>query len=362
MNGEDYIQIKPDFFLKGMYIDSDIFYVQNGKAVLFCQQAIITEEKINKLKAISESNAPIFVSKQGYIFLMQQYESIKNINEEQAKNYRKTKDMFAKQAEEIRRTGKVDTKQSEMLADMVNETLDRAELSYIVQWVSYMRDTDEYLCTHSVNVSMLNGMMGKWLGLSTEEEKKLVLAGLLHDIGKVKIAEEIINKPGKLTKEEYEIVKRHPLFSYDILMSSGIKDEEILSGARGHHEKGNGSGYPDGLVLDKISLFARVTAISDIYDAMVAKRAYKDACSPFQVLDEFYKNKFSDLDIRLVDIFLDRMANDMIGRDAVLSDGRMGKIVFIDKDNIAYPVVKSGDEIIYTTFNLRCEALCTGIR
>lgn len=358
---EDFVQIKSEYFLKGMYVDSDVFYIQDNRPVLFCKQTVITEDKIGKLRAIAEVGAPIFVSKESYERLIRQYRHLKWVGEEQAKKYREAKDKLDGILEATRQNGKIDVDDTVKLADAVNTSVNDVELSFIIRWISYMREADEYLCTHSVNVGILNGLMGKWMGLSGEEEKKLVLTGLLHDIGKTKISEEILNKPGSLSDREFEEIKKHPVYSWEILKASGITDENILNGARGHHEKSNGSGYPDGLGLERTGLYARITAISDIYDAMVAKRVYKEASTPFEVLDEFYRDKFSNLDIRLVDIFLNRMAGELSGREVILSDGRIGKIVYIEKTDFAHPVVQCQEEIINTNQELRCVSLCTDI-
>lgn len=355
---EEYVQIKPQYFLHGMYVDSDIYYIQANKPVLFCKSSIITEEKIRKLREIADLNAPIYIQKATYHILMQQYESMNKTHTAMEQRCRGAQKEFGKRVQQAKFTNKVDVAEMKKISDVLEDTVDQVELSHLIQWISYMRDNDEYLCTHSVNVGVLSGLIGKWLGYEPEKEKKLVLTGLLHDIGKTKIDDRIINKPGRLTSEEFTEIKKHPLHTYKILKNSGIEDEEILSGAMGHHEKGNGSGYPDGLSIDKISTFARIISIADIYDAMVAKRTYKDAQSPFVVLDEFYRNKFSDLDIRLVDIFLEHMAGEMIGKQTILSDGRMAEVVFIEKSNFLYPMVKCNGEVINTSPNLRCETLC----
>lgn len=260
--------------------------------------------------------------------------------------------------DEAKSSGRIDSEDAKALAEQVNKSLEEADLAFILQWISYMRDQGEYLNTHSLNVGLLNGLLGRWLKLPAEDIEKLVFTGLFHDVGKARIADKILDKPDKLTKEEFDEMKKHPLYSYEILKASGITDDNILKGVKGHHEKVNGNGYPEGLTLEDITLFGRITSISDIYDAMAASKSYKAASTPFEVLHEFSRNKFSELDIRLVDIFLNRMASEMAGREVVLSDGRKCSIVFADVSKFAYPVVKCGEEIINTSKELRCETLC----
>lgn len=360
-NNGGFIQIKPEFFLKGMYIDSDVFYIQNNKPVLFCKQSVITDERLFKLKAIAETEAPIFVSKISYGKLMEQYERIIKSSERQEESFRNAKKEFSKMFDSLKQNGEIEMEEAVKLVQTVNETVEQAEVSFVIHWISYMRDADEYLYTHGVNVGILNGMMAKWLELSKEDEQRLILIGLLHDVGKTLIEDEIINKPARLTDEEFAEIKKHSMHSYELLKNSGITDELVLNAVRGHHEKGNGTGYPDGLSLDEIPLFARITSISDIYDAMVAKRVYKEANSPFQVLDEFYRNKFSDLDIRLVDLFLDKMENELVGKDVILSNGKIARIVYLEKTNFAYPIVQCDNNVIVTSEELKCVTLSSNL-
>lgn len=276
--------------------------------------------------------------------------------------FRELKLDFSLIYDEAKESGRIDPKEAGILAGELNEALSKVDLAFILQWISYMRDKEEYLNMHSLNVGLLNGLLARWMKLPEEDIEKLVFTGIFHDVGKARIPDKILNKPDKLTKEEFEEMKKHPVYSYEILKNSGITDENILMGVKSHHEKVNGNGYPDGLTLEDITLFGRVTSIADIYDAMAASKSYKAASTPFEVLDEFSRSKFSELDIRLVDVFLHRMASEMAGKEVILSDGRTGRIVFADVTRFAYPVVKCADEIINTSKELRCEALCSGSR
>lgn len=151
---------------------------------------------------------------------------------------------------------------------------------------------DENLQRHSLNVAFTNGVIGQWLKLPEPVIKKLVCAGLVHDIGKTKIPEEILNAPRRLTEEEFEIIKAHPVYSYELLWDN--VDEDIRLAARHHHERLDGKGYPDQIAGDEISLLARITAISDVYDAMISQRSYKESMIPFDVLEKFKRANFRD--------------------------------------------------------------------
>ena len=131
----------------------------------------------------------------------------------------------------------------------------------------------------------------------------IALAGLLHDIGKIGIPESILDKPGKLTKEEYEIVKRHPEIGAEIL-SSIRQFEEVVPAIRHHHERYDGRGYPDGLKGEEIPVMARIIAVADAFDAMLSKRPYRDALSLNSAVKELQRNKGSQFDPQIVDILL----------------------------------------------------------
>ena len=138
-----------------------------------------------------------------------------------------------------------------------------------------LREFDDMTYAHSINVALIASIIGQWLHYSDEDIRVLTLAGLLHDIGKVNIPADILKKPGKLTDEEYEIVKRHVNEGYDILKTQNI-DNRIKEGCVFHHEKCDGTGYPFGLKSEKIPVFAKIISIADVYDAMTAARSYRN--------------------------------------------------------------------------------------
>lgn len=163
---------------------------------------------------------------------------------------------------------------------------------------------DYYTHTHSINVSIYALSLGAFLKMSKEELQELGEAALMHDLGKSKIENEIINKAGKLSDNEFEIMKKHPLYGYQIAKNLGVKNEKILSGIRHHHEKLDGKGYPDGVGGDKISYFARIIAVCDIFDALSTRRSYKEPMSTFDTLFLMKKNMPHHLDVKILNEFI----------------------------------------------------------
>jgi HD-GYP domain-containing protein (c-di-GMP phosphodiesterase class II) len=166
---------------------------------------------------------------------------------------------------------------------------DRRSLRTLMAISSY----DYYTYTHSVDVGVYAVGFGNYLGFSKEELKKLGYAAMMHDIGKSRIDDAIINKDGPLTGKEFEAIQKHPEYSYEFLCYHGEEDQDILDGVRYHHEKHNGTGYPKRMCGDEIPIFAQIIAISDVFSALTTNRSYKKALSTFESLS-LMKNTMQD--------------------------------------------------------------------
>ena len=236
---------------------------------------------------------------------------------------------------------------SEELSDFIEST----SPDKILDLVNAIAPADEYLQRHCTDVSLLNGLIGKWLEYPKEDIEALVLAGLVHDTGKALIPNEILNAPRKLAVAEFEVMKTHPVFGFDLLPAFSAS---VRHGAQGHHEKCNGKGYPYGVSADDIPLVARITAVSDIYDAMVSRRSYKNPNNPFHILSLFKTQYTTELDPKIIDLFIKNMPNELINKPVVLSDGEIGAVHAIDPDDIEYPYVRVHGKEIKTSSQLHC--------
>ncbi|MFZ5967244.1 MAG: HD-GYP domain-containing protein [Bacillota bacterium] len=157
---------------------------------------------------------------------------------------------------------------------------------------------------HAYRVSELCGYMGKSLGLKKSEIQALIIAGLIHDIGKIAIKEEILKKPGKLSDDEWEEVKRHPEIGYRIL-SKVNGTAEIAACVLAHHERWDGKGYPKGLKEKEIPLQARIITIADAYDAMTSERVYREIFPIETAIEELQKNAGTQFDPQLIQVFVE---------------------------------------------------------
>lgn len=170
---------------------------------------------------------------------------------------------------------------------------------------------DNYTSGHSTRVAVLSRKIAKEAGFSDAECDKVYFAGLLHDVGKIGVRDDVINKPGKLTDEEFENIKLHPVLGYQIL--SKIKQSPYLSeGAHYHHEHYDGTGYPEGLKGEEIPVIARIIAVADAYDAMTSTRSYRDALSKEKVRTEILNGMGKQFDTRFAAILLIMIDNDTV--------------------------------------------------
>lgn len=215
----------------------------------------------------------------------------------------------------------------------------------VLTLLSNMRDYDDETFAHCLNVSLICNIFAKWLRLSDKEVETATLCGLLHDIGKVTIPEEILRKPGKLTEAEYAIVKEHTRAGYKILRDNNI-DHHVCNAALLHHERSDGTGYPLRLTGSQIDPYAKIVAIADVYDATTSPRIYRDAMNPFQVIELFEKDGLQKYDVQYILVILENIVNSYLLESVKLSDGRDGQIVFINKDHLSQPTIKVDDSFV----------------
>ncbi|WP_148864549.1 HD-GYP domain-containing protein [Marinobacter fonticola] len=203
-----------------------------------------------------------------------------------------------------------------------------------------IREKDNYLLEHSVNLSVLMSIFGKAMKHSPEVLLQTVVGALLHDIGKILTPDDILHKPGRLTPEEFEVMKRHALDSYKILAGTeGIGELTLLTAGQ-HHERMDGSGYPEGLKGDKISVYGRMVAIADVYDAITSNRVYHSAMTPTQGLKKLLEWSGDHLDPELVRQFIRCIGIYPVGSLVLMESGRLGVVIEGNEDDQRLPVVR----------------------
>lgn len=192
----------------------------------------------------------------------------------------------------------------EHLIDDNDHRMQRLFVNILTVMVKILESKDPYTRFHSHSVAMWSRMLGRRKGLSEEELLRLGLAAVFHDFGKIGIPEEILNKPVRLTNEEFAVMMQHPLIARDLLSSIDLLSD-LLPAITHHHERWDGSGYPKHLKGEDIPLWARIIGIADAYDTMASRRTYKEPMTPEQVMNEFSRNRGTQFDPELVDLMLE---------------------------------------------------------
>ena len=216
----------------------------------------------------------------------------------------------------------------------------------VFDMIRNMKTFDDMTFSHMLNVGLISAVFGKWLGLNDEQIELATQCGILHDIGKLKIPAEIIKKPGKLTNEEFKIIKTHPTEGYKILHNCPDIDEHIKLACLEHHERVDGSGYPMAITGEQMDYYAKLVGIADVYEAMTAVRIYRGSLSPFQVIEIFESEGLQKYDTQMIMTFLENICNTYMLNRVRLSDGREGDLIFVNKQKLSRPVIKCGNTFV----------------
>ncbi|WP_418791675.1 HD-GYP domain-containing protein [Phosphitispora sp. TUW77] len=212
---------------------------------------------------------------------------------------------------------------------------DKAVLLHLTE----VRERDSYIFGHSLNVCMLSLILGVFLKLRRGQLKNLGIAALLHDVGRVRVPKHILYNPSLLTEKEFEEIKKHTVYSCEIISECDHLPEEVTLAIMQHHERLDGSGYPEGLKGDEIGLFARILAVADVFDALLADRPFRRAFFPHQAVDIIIKST-GQFDPEVLKIFIENVAIYPVGSVVSLNTGETGIVVDVNKGQQTRPVVR----------------------
>ncbi len=233
--------------------------------------------------------------------------------------------------------------QSQKILDGARRLWERKSTTVaLLDMLHNMHELDDITYTHSMNVGIISRVIGEWIGYKGEELDNLTLAGMLHDVGKSVIPNEIIEKPGALSSDEFEMMKKHPQYGHEMLKNQKL-DRKIKLAALQHHERCDGTGYPMGLTSDEIEPTAMMIAIADVYDAMTANRTYRAGMCPFDVVAEFESTGLQRFHPQFILIFLQHIAEAYVGADVLLSNGKRGRVAMIDQNHLSRPLIRLQD-------------------
>jgi putative nucleotidyltransferase with HDIG domain len=320
----------------GMLLAEDIIY--NGSK-LVSRNTVFNSYIIKKLMSLGEYSVCVYDPVHDNA-LNKYNDTIESFQ----RDYMEDVHLIKKVIEELTVTSKVNHDYVMSISQSIFKYLD--EGNAIIKCLNSLKKADEYTYTHCINVAIYSMMIAKWMNLSLESIKEIIQSGLIHDIGKIKIPIKILNKPGKLTEEEFYEIKKHTVLGYDLVNEYKDFNKNIRNTVLMHHERIDGSGYPFGFTEKDIPLSAKIVSVADVFDAMTSNRIYKKGTTPFKALEMFMIEGLKQYDRSVVFALLGNITPYYTGMKVTLEDGRLGEIMYIPPNDILYPVVKVDNELI----------------
>ena len=225
--------------------------------------------------------------------------------------------------------------------------------------INSLKVSDDYTFKHCVDVATMGMLVAKKVGMNDKDVQDIATAGLLHDLGKVEIPKEVLNKPGKLTNEEFDMIKKHPIYGYNFVKNNNKLSEGTKQGILMHHEKIDGTGYPLGVKTSKIHRFGRLLSVVDVYDALVTKRPYRDDMIEQATAIEMLLGMSPQFDVNFLNAFLGCVILYPIGTKVILSNGKVCEVVAQNKCYPLRPVVR--EIITNELFDLLHDTSCLNV-
>lgn len=272
--------------INGDVIAEDVYDIKG--IVLIKKHSIMNSQLKNELLNLQVQNVSI-------------YNPIQRIHDSNSLYKEMLHDIRKSLSEVIFRKEYMYTRVTQYLARMY-ESIDNN--SMIINALTRIKSIDEYTFNHSINTAFYSMFIAIWMKLDDQSIINATQAGLLHDIGKIYIPQKILNKPGKLTAEEYELVKKHSLYGYFLLNEFGSFNKEVKRAVLFHHERLDSNGYPFSASFDYIGSLSKIVAVADVYDAMTTNRVYKQGVKPIEAINYLSTEGIKVLDREIIEKFL----------------------------------------------------------
>jgi HD-GYP domain-containing protein (c-di-GMP phosphodiesterase class II) len=320
--------------LPGMIVAESIRNMNSG-VIYVSENQELTAEIIDSLRHFNCEEVSIYVNS---------WDTVWKIPKETFESYDNCTDKVKPLLQQIASGKNIDLESFKTIKnDILSEFKDNFK---VIGCINLFKFADKYTYTHSINVGLLSMLIGKWMKYGDNMVESLLLAGLLHDIGKMKISHSILSKPEALTPSEFEEIKKHPRYSYELLQYRNEISMDVKVGILMHHERIDGSGYPYAIYEENINTIAKILAVADVYDAMMSERPYKKKHSPFEVMQLMQEGAFGKLDTKILLTFLTNVANYYVGVYVLLNTGEIGQVVAINPTCVYRPIIKVKDKYV----------------
>lgn len=323
-----------DFVVPGMELARDVCS-SDGK-ILFNKSTVLSQANIQKL---TNWGIP-------KIYIYSEVASVNPITDPQLQKfintYNQSVTVVQKAFDDIRSTQEIPIETFSATADTIAENVSAA--GNIIDQLYNLPPCDDYTMYHFVNVSAIAALIAIWLKYPPESVSAISLAGLLHDVGKSMLEPELLKTSGKLSPDNYKKYKQHVTYGYDLVKKIPNISQSIADAVFQHHERPDGSGYPQGIKNEDIHPYAKIIAIADLYDEgmTINREDPQAALSPYLSLQKL-RDGVCDLDAKVCLTFINNMTNFLSGNKVILTDGRQGRVVYINKEQPAYSMVQLED-------------------
>ncbi len=341
----DYVRVTEDII--GCFLGNDVYTVMGNMVVP--EDTLITEYILKKL--ISFGIEKVSTYKINTI-RGDEYIDSTDINNEQKKyieNVNKAKLLL----QNLASGKKLDFGVAEEISENVYSKIN--DCSSLMDCVNSVRIADEYTYSHMVNVSAYAMLLAKWMGLSKDQVKDVVMAGILHDVGKSQIPMDILNKKGSLNENEFEIMKKHTVYGFEIIKNNKDINMDVKRAVIMHHEKEDGSGYPFGIKGIQKNLYAKILTVADIFDAITSNRVYSTRQTPFTAFKELERIGYDVVDPKVMMAMFCNMPNYYVGSKVRMQNGEIGEVVYVPYQCAYAPIIKVNER--FYDFSFEKEAL-----
>lgn len=330
----------------GMIAANDILNI-NGSIILG-KNTVLNDEIIEALKQY-----PIFTIN---VILKDEDEIIKNdigkkegiINFKDI--YKQTKDELMESINDIIFLDeKIDIN---LVVENISQMISKVDINgELLKLLNNMRINNKPLLAHSLNVALISSMIGRWCKLSPLDLDYLLVCAIVHDVGMLRFSKELFLNRTKMSVKDIRTMQKHAIYGYNMLKDRGFTDARILNVILFHHERCDGSGYPFGKEKTEIDSFTIIISIADIYDNITTEKNYQERFLPFEAVNILETNGHRKFNTHYLSAFLTGVMNNFLNCRVLLNTGQKGKIIYINKSNLAYPTISVENKYIDLSIN-----------